>query len=256
VPWKLLVSVLCESNISNVSALYVYCKSNLFKYAPGNFMHYIGRNQLSAIENISMASLNIATVFEIGLLSLSSVIVALIFNMKYALSWINSNIRIFEMAVVFAVLVFVLIFLLRSKISGKIKYKLSHYKSLIFNCNFIKKAIICIIIYSLFFIFNGIMLCILFKIQSVNLHGYYFKCIGMYSLSWLAGYITPGVPGGIGIREAMMTVLFESNVVSETIVSTMLIFRIINIIGDVFAYILLALIYRITNDKRKDIGKQ
>jgi uncharacterized membrane protein YbhN (UPF0104 family) len=78
----------------------------------------------------------------------------------------------------------------------------------------------------------------------------------MYSLSWLAGYITPGVPGGIGIREAMMTVLFESNVVSETIVSTMLIFRIINIIGDVFAYILLALIYRITNDKRKDIGKQ
>ncbi|KAG9611648.1 hypothetical protein KCV01_g2387, partial [Aureobasidium melanogenum] len=44
----------------------------------------------------------------------------------------------------------------------------------------------------------------------------WLQCVGFFALAWLAGYVLPGAPAGLGVRESMMVVLF-SPLVGETI---------------------------------------
>ena len=77
--------------------------------------------------------------------------------------------------------------------------------------------------------------------------------IGTYSLSWIAGFIVPGAPGGIGIREAVITLLLAGIIPVSDALLAALIFRFVNIIGD-FVGLFLAFIFNILVEgyQRKD----
>ena len=62
--------------------------------------------------------------------------------------------------------------------------------------------------------------------------------LGTYLFSWIIGFITPGAPGGIGIREAVMTLMCGSFLGTETIVLYAVIMRIISTFGDVLAFLI------------------
>lgn len=90
-----------------------------------------------------------------------------------------------------------------------------------------------------------IFLLILIWILGADLGNQNFLVIaGAFLLSWIIGFILPGVPGGIGVREAAIAMLLYSNgaVCEEIILSGIVTYRIVNIIGDlwgvVFAYII------------------
>jgi len=60
--------------------------------------------------------------------------------------------------------------------------------------------------------------------------------IGLFALSWLAGFLTPGAPSGLGIREAMM-LLFLGGLVDESVLLTAIVLhRAMGVVGDVFVY--------------------
>ena len=60
---------------------------------------------------------------------------------------------------------------------------------------------------------------------------------GGYVFAWILGYITPGAPGGIGIRESVMLIvcggLFE-----EKVIIYALLFRISSIFADILGFII------------------
>ena len=65
--------------------------------------------------------------------------------------------------------------------------------------------------------------------------------IGGFILSWLVGYITPGAPGGIGVRELVLTLLFTDSVFvsSDTITMASALYRGISILGDLLAFLIM-----------------
>ena len=103
------------------------------------------------------------------------------------------------------------------------------------------------IIYFGYFCINGLMMCIVFKVVgSIDIAGKYSVIIGQYALSWLIGYITVGSPGGIGIREAMMCVILSGLVQENIILASVISYRLINIIGEIIAFISMYLLKRMT----------
>ena len=54
-----------------------------------------------------------------------------------------------------------------------------------------------------------------------------------YLLSWLLGFLMPGVPGGVNICETATTRFIQEDIVLLAIV----IFRFVNILGDLMAYL-------------------
>ena len=61
--------------------------------------------------------------------------------------------------------------------------------------------------------------------------------LGTYLFSWIIGFITPGAPGGIGIREAVMVLMCGSFMSTETIMLYAVTMRIISTLGDVVAFL-------------------
>ena len=71
--------------------------------------------------------------------------------------------------------------------------------------------------------------------------------LGSYIFSWLLGYITPGSPGGLGVREVtMISMLSQTPVGLDEITISMALTRAINILGDLVAFLVALGIYKVT----------
>ena len=61
--------------------------------------------------------------------------------------------------------------------------------------------------------------------------------IGIYCFAWLVGFVTPGAPGGLGIREAMLSLFLGSLADPGLIAAAVLLNRIVTVFGDLAAYV-------------------
>lgn len=83
-------------------------------------------------------------------------------------------------------------------------------------------------------IFTGfIFIGVLTQIVGISLDFHQSRIIlGAFLLSWILGFIMPGAPGGIGIREASLTLMLNSFSNVESILFGIVIYRIVNVFGD------------------------
>ena len=63
-----------------------------------------------------------------------------------------------------------------------------------------------------------------------------------YVIAWVLGFVIPGASGGIGVRELVITVLLGSVVGPETVLTLSVIHRLITIVGDFLAYLVMLII--------------
>jgi hypothetical protein len=61
--------------------------------------------------------------------------------------------------------------------------------------------------------------------------------IAGFAVAWVAGFVTPGAPGGLGVREAVM-LLFLAPIVGESVgLVSVLLFRIVTVLGDLLFFV-------------------
>lgn len=233
--YQKLLFITTKKNITFKKVVNVYCKSNIMKYLPGNVMQYVGRNQLAVDENLSHIKVVLATVLEMLLTVLTAVVLAILFARDYSFEWIENNTNLdieYLWLMIPIVLAFGLIlYLLREKIPKYI-IELISVENMVLYVGLIVYN--CIIISSHSLIYFWVLSALGIKLNSeIVLVG-----IGLYALSFFLGYITPGVPGGIGIREAVLVYFFASLMGEAQVLSGALVFRIISIIGDLLAWLL------------------
>lgn len=66
----------------------------------------------------------------------------------------------------------------------------------------------------------------------------------LFTAAWVAGYVVPGAPGGLGVREALMVVLLSPVVGAGTAVGLGITLRLITLAGDGAAFVLGAMAKR------------
>jgi uncharacterized membrane protein YbhN (UPF0104 family) len=94
--------------------------------------------------------------------------------------------------------------------------------------------------YSLTFILSGIVLVLIYQYLldvPIDSIGKVFVIISGFVISWLLGYVMPGAPGGIGIRESIMVLLFSPYFGKENALFAAIIYRLITIIADVGVFV-------------------
>ena len=232
-------------NVSSVVApkglaLAVYTESNVYKYIPGGVMYVAGRNRLAVeIENLSHTKVALATILEGVGMVIGVLTVAIVFSFDYTITYVR-RMDILPLVVLIAgavvVIAAITLYLLRNKIGGAVKkltadlangMEVIDYKVIAKRVGF---SIMLMFFYSLTFLMTLVILG-----QSITFE-LGFAIIGLYLMSWLAGFITPGAPSGLGVREVVM-MMFLGDFVNVTILTTaMVMHRVLTIIGDVGAY--------------------
>jgi len=246
--YETLLRVLWEKAIIKGSTIYIYCKSNLYKYLPGNIFHYVGRNQIAVDEGILHRVVISATIAEMLLLVVAGVISALAFAGHYAISWLldNNTLKLIIMTAIVILIASSMITILY-RINGRAKESIDKCISSI---RPIRSTVFLkfIIVYLTTFILNGIMfIVLLYGIGGNPGNALILPIIGMYSFSWIIGFITPGAPAGLGIREAIMSALLFGIVDENIVITSVLFFRVVTIFGDVLGFLVASYINKALN---------
>jgi len=211
----------------------LYCTSNIMKYLPGNVMQYIGRNKIAVDEGLEHKKVAWATFLEICITVLSSIVLISLFSVGeingYTFSRRERVIGIF-------LCIGSTIFL------GKIhKNKIWDFIEILGINIFINCGV--------GFLFHAFLM-----VNTEISIGYAGEIIGGFSLAFLVGYLIPGAPGGIGVREFVLIQLFAEIVSEKDILVLSICFRLVSVFADLLAYIIVGLYVKYHKNRRGKNG--
>jgi hypothetical protein len=206
IAWHLLVNAIGEST-SLLTSLRIFVLAQFAKYIPGNIAHYLGRISLARSAGFSLSNVVFSMTLEFGLLIFSSAIIAI-----GSLSSVGPEflLEIPEIppAWLFLILAFVailipsfwslVVFRLRP---GSLKKYLGNEDQ---RNPSLQVLLLSIFFYLIGYVLLGLVLDIIVRIPFNYKHSNLWILTGIYSIAWLTGYITPGAPAGLGVRDTIL----------------------------------------------------
>jgi uncharacterized membrane protein YbhN (UPF0104 family) len=218
--WKKILEILMNKVLSE-TLIYVYVKSFIAKYIPGNVFHYFVRHSEALKYGISNKVLVKSNILEAFLIVLASLLVSIPSVMSSSDNRSEILEQYFEYWVVLFLL-YIIIFIFYF-----------FYKSEIFN---LRKYLYVVLQYMIFFVVAGVICWILIEdIYGINVSVIF--CIGLYALSWLFGFIVPGAPGGMGVRESVFVILSIGILSQAQALLVALVLRLVNTFGEFISYV-------------------
>lgn len=248
--WRQLCS-LQGSPIAPSRVLAIGLSAQFAKYLPGNVAHHIGRVVLASKSGISTA----ASVFSILLESFWVMAIAASLALTFMLwfggsagsQWFTGmSLPLLTLAILAAAAAPYMLH--RQWTAFSRRYLLRHGVSQqsLRNPSW-RIAVFSMGSYLLIYVLFGLM---------ISLLGWLFFASPMhnplmlgsaFALAWVVGFVTPGSPAGLGIREVILFGMLSPLYGSETATGITVLLRLLTLAGDALAYLLGLLLWRVTS---------
>jgi glycosyltransferase 2 family protein len=205
--------------------------SQIGKYVPGNVAHLLGRFALARGDGVSSAVFGSSLLLEVSFLLTSGVLIVgvLLLIMPDLVGAITSDLPELRleasMVVVFiGLLICIAIgqFVIWRK-AGKPKLAIS-------------KCIVVLSLHSFNFAILGISLWCVAQAIYPGAGASMWQCLAIFTTAWVAGFLMPGAPGGIGIRDGIITLGLGLFIDQGAGLSAAIAHRAISVLGDVILF--------------------
>jgi len=225
-------------NISRPVAIKAYNNANIYKYIPGGVMLLIGRNQMAIeTDELRHSKVALATVLEGALWVVSALVLSSVFSLDYVVHYIRQldfqyAELIFGTAVVVVLFVIFFLYRFRYKLFGDTFDIKNETKGLRISA-LLKRFPVMLVIVSFWGFSFMTTLAILGQPITFSLG---ITIAGLYIMSWLIGFLTPGAPGGLGIREIVLLMFLGTTIYEGFLLSAIVIHRAIQVVSDLIAF--------------------
>lgn len=249
--WKLWLDFFAERKNQYMETVSVYAKANIGKYLPGNVMHYVERNLFAGKLGISQKKIALCSIIEI----IGQAGVAVLFGVLFSYRQLKLVLHeLFDDSYKTIILIAIPILCLCIAIVVFIfRRKIANFTNQYLNKKFVVTAFKSIVLYTLVLLTGGIIMVILYAYLGGHIDvDKVMLIISSYIIAWVLGFVVPGAPGGIGVREFVLTMLLSSSLGQEITLTISVIHRLITIVGDFMAY----LIRLFFNKGKEDAGKE
>lgn len=238
--WHILLKASYQK-INLSSSISLFLISQFGKYIPGNIAHFAARASMAKNINIPVAvSLNIIFLEIIWMIAVASL---LSLYALYALYQPSQSLSFDDLFIKWLPIVGLMFFLLPWVAIELIN---RFFKKMFFNLFKIKKlkppqfwvggiSIIFLVIY--FFTLASVLKIeslVFFQVNNLS----FFTCVSIFTLSWLAGFLIPGAPAGLGVREAVLVTFLILWMNPFSAASLALLIRLTTTLGDAAAFLL------------------
>lgn len=241
--WNKILNFLEGKKINYSEVSEIYIKANIGKYLPGNVMHFVGRNVIGKKYHISQFNMALSTILEIVL----SVVITLFYTFLFVGKRFFSLLDLVDKPIIY-VIIFLLVLVLLVVCIIKRQKIAEIFKKIIlpFTFNKLVNIFVILVLFLANFMLMGITFYLTFRfVCNIEVNLGMFSIIGIFLCSWLIGFVMPGASGGIGVREFVLLLLLSPFYSKDSIVMVIVIHRIITILGDLLAYVLIILMNKI-----------
>lgn len=239
--WHTLLSMM-DAKSNPLQAIRIVLLSQIGKYLPGNVVHFVGRAVLSTREGVPREIAVIATFLDMFFSAAAASVfglIGLVFDIRIRMEFLTflgnhlDSILYYVIPLVLLIPLFILLSLTIGYFRNKI---LSIIKRIpVYNYPHLLSAFV---INMLIFIVNGF---ILYNLAFLLMNEYprenLFLFIWGFALSWVVGFIIPGAPGGIGIREFVFMMIFRSSLGEPLTIALAFFIRLIHILSEITGFV-------------------
>lgn len=224
--WNHLILLFGGNPLPFRVALSLYARTQIAKYIPGNILHMAGRHALGRCIGLPHITLVFSALGEVtGLAAAASLLGLFAANAAIAgiVSWWN---------IAFSGMVLIIVIFL----PGIWSFFRGRYPQLpALNSLEIRRELVLVLTcYLIFFFLTGSILVFMIIVEyGINELRDAFTLYLGFSLAWLVGFLVPGAPSGIGVREAIIIYYLEQLGYGSNSVLIALLFRLTTVIGDV-----------------------
>lgn len=238
--WKSNLEMFTSKKMNSIQIASIYTRANLSKYIPGNIMHFISRNILGSELGLNQKDMGVSSIIEVILQVLVILIFVLCLVSDILFDSINLAIKNGQMKL--QTLIFIVLGLAAIIIFIAV-YAIKKRKTLVLRP---KNLLLSSVYYLIFCIINSVAFVIIIFATQDSLNGFNnFTLSGYYMLAWFLGFITPGAPSGLGIREYILLMLLTPVFPKSEVLLLMIIMRIVTILGDLFSFAMLSILSKI-----------
>ncbi len=226
--WARLVTTLHSERLPDRVLFRSYTDSQIAKYLPGNVFHFVGRHLMLRAEGVRDATLGRAVALELGLMLAAAACIVLAASL--AVPWPGTTAlgRMLNAAAAPGLALAGLLLLLLLVPAGPAQP--------------VRRTLaLCLLPAAGFFTVMGLLAWIpLARIADLPAG----SGIGGAVAAWVAGFVTPGAPGGLGPREAAFVALFRDRTPPEAALLGMGLFRAVTLGGDILCFLLGRALFR------------
>ncbi len=205
ISWRRLLHYFGE-DVSRKWALIVYGKTQIAKYLPGNIFHYAGRQLAGMSQGVGGKILAKASFLEFVLILVTAGAVLLFHFVSEVFPSAS------ELAALVALGLIIFLVVLWKTNAGSLAWVFVSY-------------LVVLILPSLLF---AVVLQSLEPDAGMDL----WQVTIVFIAAWITGLVTPGAPGGIGVREALIIAMLNGTGFEASVLIAALLARVANILGD------------------------
>lgn len=232
----------------------IFTASQFAKYLPGNVGHHAGRVVLAARYGHPSYTVIATMVVELAMV-LSAMALLSLPSLGYWFERFDLNVRSLTLsaAVVFACAMLIPLFAVKFRHHVRLQ-KLAHAFSQISSRKtrsslYLLSAFVAI---TVGIILTTLSLGLLDKDSTLLSASLLPALLGVFAASWLLGFLVPGAPAGIGVRELVLTEGLAPLIGRDQSVLLALLFRILSTACDLFAFMLGSCLLWLSRDNRVD----
>ena len=218
--WVAILRTVIAEPVPTREGLLSYTKTQIAKYVPGNVLHFVGRHIYLKHLGFAHRPVAFAAVLEVisQLVAASCAIgIALVLTGQgRVVGWIRIDpmVIVIGAAIVLALATAVAIWRGQRRL--------------------IRPATVILSRSTVFMLLQGLIFAaVLYAVSGT----FVALAIPVAIFAWLVGFVTPGAPGGVAVREAMIVNLLGAAALSEDALIAALLFRVVTTVGDLLLYV-------------------
>ncbi len=229
--WRSNLTVFTKTPIFAINTFPVYAKANIMKYLPGNVGHYVGRQFFGRSMGVDQLDLAVASFMEIAYSIGAVLLCALLFSAKESFSFLYDRFSVTYIVVIIVIIGLLLLgfLVLHRNVKVRRLMELMRQKA------FWKALLTGLILMSGSVLIHAMGFVLIFSQYGPLSFEKIRLLLTANMVSLLVGFITPGVPGGIGVRETVLLSTLSSEFPENAILFSAIIHRLTMILGDLLA---------------------
>jgi hypothetical protein len=233
--WQTILSTLEKEKRQYRDIAHIHFKTAIAKYIPSNIMHYAGRHVMGSRIGIDHATILTSNLLDLSLAVLSAALIVTVTLFAGIIKIPETLLPNYEKYnAPYMIIAGICVTVFFSFIWRKIKSRSDNTNT------FILLSLLKVIAgYIIFFVASGTIFFLVFA--GIGYTSFTFMNFllfaTVYICAWTLGFITPGAPGGIGVRESIMVAMLSGTIDPQSALVGAFLFRIVGILGEVIGFI-------------------